>query len=205
MATRKHPPVARTSPLVLLDPGHGPNCKNPGAKGEWQLNWTICSATAQLMPGLVELTKTNSIASPSLIERVHHEHSLRPDLFVSVPCNYHRNAAVQGIETFCASDRAEIAANCVHAALLQAVSARDRKVKRVDQNTDTFDDYFVLLKTKSPAVLVELGFLSNPDENTALHNLDYQKLLVGGLVRGMTSAIRALGLVTDYEDAQAPV
>lgn len=47
-------------------------------------------------------------------------------------------------------------------------------------------DYFVLRESKSPAVLVECGFLSNGDEEMLLQDPAYQEVLAGAIAKGVT-------------------
>jgi N-acetylmuramoyl-L-alanine amidase len=56
----------------------------------------------------------------------------------------------------------------------------DRKVKcSVSQ---------VLLGTQSPAILVEVGFLSHPKESALLHDAHYQNCIAQGICNGILSA-----------------
>ncbi len=65
----------------------------------------------------------------------------------------------------------------VQAELNQALGLRDRGVKQAP--------FRVLMGAAMPAVLVELGFISNPEEETKLRRLSYQTELVDALVRAV--------------------
>lgn len=68
-------------------------------------------------------------------------------------------------------------ANLIQEELNQTLSLRDRGVKQAP--------FSVLMGAAMPAVLVELGFLSNPDEEQRLLDPDYQRQLTDALVRAV--------------------
>ncbi len=68
-------------------------------------------------------------------------------------------------------------AGLVQAELNQALELRDRGVKQAP--------FRVLMGAAMPAVLVELGFISNPDEEAKLQNPAYRANLVEALVRAV--------------------
>ncbi|MCB1055340.1 MAG: N-acetylmuramoyl-L-alanine amidase [Acidobacteria bacterium] len=68
-------------------------------------------------------------------------------------------------------------ATLVQEELNSALELRDRGVKQAP--------FRVLMGAAMPAVLVELGFLSNPTEEKHLESLDYQNQLVDSLVRAI--------------------
>jgi len=69
-------------------------------------------------------------------------------------------------------------ANLIQEELNGALGLRDRGVKQAP--------FRVLMGAAMPAVLVELGFLSNPDEETKLRDPGYRADLVDALVRAIT-------------------
>lgn len=68
-------------------------------------------------------------------------------------------------------------ANMIQAELNQALQLRDRGVKQAP--------FRVLKGAAMPAVLVELGFISNPDEEKKLQDPDYRAQLVDALTRAV--------------------
>jgi N-acetylmuramoyl-L-alanine amidase len=51
-------------------------------------------------------------------------------------------------------------------------------------------DYFVLRETSAPSVLVECGFLSNPDDEKLLQDPAHQQKLADGIVKGITEYLK---------------
>lgn len=84
-------------------------------------------------------------------------------------------------------------ANMVQGELNQALQLRDRGVKQAP--------FRVLMGANMPAVLVELGFISNPDEEKKLQELEYRSGLIQALVR---SVQRYKALVENKPDPTAP-
>jgi N-acetylmuramoyl-L-alanine amidase len=84
-------------------------------------------------------------------------------------------------------------ANMVQGELNQALQLRDRGVKQAP--------FRVLMGANMPAVLVELGFISNPDEEKKLQDAEYRSSLIQALVR---SVQRYKALVENRPDPTAP-
>jgi N-acetylmuramoyl-L-alanine amidase len=74
-------------------------------------------------------------------------------------------------------------AGLVQAELNQALELKDRGVKQAP--------FRVLMGAAMPAVLVELGFISNPDEEAKLQNPAYRADLVEALVRAIARYLEA--------------
>lgn len=84
------------------------------------------------------------------------------DLFLSIHHNSGAIATVRGTETYywTTNPKSKAAAYAIHPALLSGIGFPDRKVRSMD--------FWVIKETKAPAVLLELGFLSNQDEERAI-------------------------------------
>ena len=53
------------------------------------------------------------------------------------------------------------------------------------KNEKPNDSYYMLINSKCPGIIVECGFLSNPEEADNLNNSDYQRQLGDILCRGI--------------------
>ena len=114
-----------------------------------------------------------------LYNRAQIANDLKADVFLSI----HANSAVStanGVEMLYAKDAREsiVFARSLQKALVDATGARDRGV--VERA-----NLVVLRETTMPAVLAEVGFLSNPKESELLMNSDYIQQIVGGLTQGI--------------------
>lgn len=137
------------------------------------------------------------------------------DLFLSIHANSSSNKNTKGIETYCLDyelftpgfstlnsknksyvaylekdrcQRSNILAHCVHKNTIETVVKSnnniDRKVRPAVSQ--------VLLGTDMPAVLIEIGFLSNEIEATLLSDKRYQHLLAQGICNGIISYFNAV-------------
>lgn len=91
------------------------------------------------------------------------------DLFVSIHCNSHAQDTANGTETwyYTGSEEGKKLATALQKNLVSRLGRRDRGVK----NNRTFA---VLNKTKMTAALVEVAFISNPEEKLLLINSGFK-------------------------------
>lgn len=80
-------------------------------------------------------------------------------------------------------------AETVQRNLVSATGARDRGVKR--------NLFYVIRTARIPAILVELGFTTNPDEGPLLASSAYQAKLAQGLADGLLEFLRGGGTVAN--------
>ncbi len=78
-------------------------------------------------------------------------------------------------------------AHSLQQSLVTATGARDRGVR---QNL-----FYVIRTARIPAVLVEVGFVSNPDEGSKLATDAYQQLLAGSLADGIVDFLHGGGML----------
>lgn len=102
------------------------------------------------------------------------------DLFVSIHCNSAVNTEAHGTETFCYrfGGESEKLANCIQNQIIKAMETGDRGIKE--------GNFAVLRDTECPAVLVELAFISNPDEEAMLADPVMQDKFAAAIARGIT-------------------
>lgn len=101
---------------------------------------------------------------------------LKADLFISLHCNHSDNPNARGIEVYVTNAKSQYSANSVwltfelQASFKKQLGFKSRGVK--------FANFQVLRETLDylPSVLLELGFLSNRDENNHFSNLSNIRL-----------------------------
>ena len=114
----------------------------------------------------VFLTRDNDI-TVKLEERSRYVNQKAPDILISIHCNSAENTRARGLETYCYKfgGNGEVLARSMQKALISASGLADRGVKE--------GNLHMLRETNVPAVLVELGFLSNPEEEALLKSPDF--------------------------------
>ena len=189
--------------VVYLDAGHGGY--DPGASyfgiSEKSLNLAIQSRVKAKLEaeGYQVVTTRTSDTYVDLTDRSRAANASESDIFVSIHINASGSSAAQGIETYYYQPYAEYPsrinatyhanptrlsmsdtlANAIQSSLINATGAQNQGVKR--------QTFAVLRETTAPAVLLELGFLSNPQEAARLNTSAYQETLANAIVAGIKS------------------
>ena len=92
-------------------------------------------------------------------------------LYVSIHANSARNKSIQGAEVFY-NPKSEKSKR-----LAEVIQDQLRSIPGMEKRMAKLNDYYVLKNATVPAVLVEVGYLSNPQEREKLINAEYQTLL----------------------------
>ena len=189
--------------VVYLDAGHGGY--DPGASyfgiSEKSLTLAIQSRVKAKLEseGYQVVTTRTSDTYVDLTDRSRAANASESDIFVSIHINASGSSDVQGIETYYYQPFAEYPsrinaayhanptrlsmsdtlANAIQSSLINATGAQNQGVKR--------RTFAVLRETTAPAVLLELGFLSNPQEAARLNSSAYQETLANAIVAGIKS------------------
>ncbi len=189
-------------PTVVVDAGHGGN--DGGTYSGKIIEKDITLAVAKMMQKLLEEQEINVIMTREtdkyleLKERTKISNENDTDLFVSVHCNYYEGGSeVKGIECYYAEDDeiSEKVAWTIMKSIDGISGLRNRGAKE--------EDYFVTEYNDAPAVLVEMGFLSNPTECKNLADSDYQQSLAKELVEGILKSLEMLAEETDKTSQKA--
>ncbi len=171
---------------VCCDPGHG--LPDPGAVGkrsqehEIVLQAAIClrDELTRLGHQVVMTRRTESALdadkSTDLAKRCRISNESGADCFVSLHCNSAADSAANGWEIFHhgQSARGKALAEAIHQAVQTAGIVRsggDDAPEMLRDRGVKIGDLYVLKHTRAPAVLVELGFVSNEADEAKL--LDY--------------------------------
>ena len=163
---------------ILIDPGHGG--KYPGAVNE-RLGIKESSVTLVYSMAIHDrLVKSGHRAKLTRVDDVHFSPVLaedlrdrvvianvwKPDLFLSVHCNASEAVNANGIEVWTSPGEtaSDAAATAIYNAVLTAFPHKNFRKDMSDGDPDKESAFYVLAKTKCPAVLIELGFISNDME-----------------------------------------
>ena len=183
---------------VYIDQGHNPRNPNAGAEGnglrEQDITFDIGLRTAARLRSRgieVRLSRPTSATqlgtsnASSLSARVNDANSWDADYFVSLHTNAASNKAASGSEAYVYRNRgsAQSLAQNILAQLNISTGLRNRGVF-------SRPTLYVLKKTKMPAVLVELGFITNPKDAALMR--DRPDLFAEGVANGILAELGML-------------
>lgn len=176
------------SGIVVLDPGHGG--KDPGAIAcngvhEKVINLSVARQVASLLrqKGIKVVMTRSSDTFVDLEDRAAIANRHRADLFVSIHADSNQNSQRRGFSVF-------IARRCSVESRQTARKMLDSLGKSGLQNQGLRQaDYRVLVKTKCPAVLVEMGHLSNWREAGLLSNSGFQSRMASAIAEGVYNSL----------------
>ena len=183
---------------ICIDAGHGG--RDSGTSGlDGTLEKTVTLDVARRVHDGLEAEGATVVMTRSddrfvsLETRASMCNKARAGLFVSIHANGFHEPGVRGFEVYyfngAPSSNGVEAAEAIQAALHDALETRDRGVRNAD--------FSVLAATQCPAVLVEVGYLTNPEEGARLAQDEYRQRIADALV----AAIVAYGMDQDTEPA----
>ena len=176
---------------IYLDQEHNPDNPNAGAEGngfrEQDLVYAIGQRTAAMLRGYgfeVRLsrptpeTQLGTSVATSLAARVSDANTWGADYFISLHCNASDITAASGTEAFVY--RRDTDAEWLAYRLIEGVTDA---TGLLDRGITARPGLYVLRKTRMPAVLMELGFITNPGDAALLAYSP--NLFAAGLTNGI--------------------
>ena len=190
--------------VIFLDPGHGG--RDSGAFyyniAEKDLNMQIYKKLRKELEGLgytVLTSRESDVYVDFVTERSKMVNKTNSDMFISIHFNATSSSAsnISGIQTYSYEQNPDYPAKinsqwhnhpdrisesnrlaaAIHSSLLAETGAKNAGLLH--------GSFAVLRETNKPAVLLELGYMSNFDENQRIRNDAYQNKLVKGIVKGI--------------------
>ncbi len=181
--------------VIVLDPGHGgsdPGAIGPGGDQEK----TVTLAVAQDLKGLLEkagatviMTRQsdvdvfgpNASGVDELGARANIANSRKADIFLSIHANSFSNPTVNGTATYYypKSNNDSLLAQSIQDSYIQATGLQDRGIAQAN--------FYVVKHTNMPASLIELAFISNPNEEKLLIDSQFQLKMAQGIFQGLDS------------------
>jgi N-acetylmuramoyl-L-alanine amidase CwlD len=183
-------PVKRSGALtIVLDAGHGGS--DPGAqRGDVQEKDITLGITLKLKQLLekngmqVIMTRSND-TFVSLEDRVKVTNQMLPDLFLSVHINAMESTSdIHGIETYYQTEQSRLLADSIHQSLVDNLAAPDRSVRKAR--------FYVINHTAVPAILAEVGYISNKEERQQLTTPEYQSKVAAALAQGLNDYVAVM-------------
>lgn len=170
---------------IFIDPGHGGN--NPGAVSadglrEADVNLDVALKLGRILTSRgyeIRYSRTEN-TTVSLTQRANMANEWGADYFVSIHCNSNENPNIGGTSTYFykRGTTSENFALVVNNNLVRQIELRDLGVFSAN--------FAVLRKTYMPAILVELAFISNPEEAQLLSTNTFRQNCAIGIANGIS-------------------
>lgn len=187
-----------TGKVIIIDPGHGGPDGGAGDKEVMEKDIALSVSLKlrdylQEQGALVIMTREidKDLASEStkgyrnrkvedLKERISIINKSDADLFLSIHLNAIPSSKWSGAQTFYSSKQEgnDRAAKFIQDELIDNLENTTRKAK-------TLESVYILKYAERPGVLVEVGFLSNPQEKANLMKEDYQEKIAASIYKGV--------------------
>lgn len=150
--------------VIVIDAGHGG--KDPGAKIDEELESKIVESIAKKIKALngsedlkiILLREDDSFVS--LSDRVNKINQINPDLLISLHLNASKNPNEKGVNAFISSQNGFYD---------KSLEKANQLIENISNNNLTKGgvkdaNLYIIKNSKCPAVLLEVGFLSNPND-----------------------------------------
>lgn len=189
--------LATASKTIIIDPGHGGF--DPGKVGttgvhEKEINLKIALKLRGYLEqsgAYVIMTRTEDVdldgddtkqwKKGDMINRSKKMNISHGDIMVSIHQNAFPQSNVKGAQVFFHKDSEQGQVLAQH--IQKAVQTHgDKENKRVAKHNG---DYYVLRTTEIPSVIVECGFLTNPEEEAKLNTDQYQEKIAWSIYLGI--------------------
>lgn len=195
------PGTVMSGKVIIVDPGHGGfDPGKPGITGldEKHLNLKIALMLRNYLEragAMVIMTRTSDDDVDGMDGVKHKSKDMKErkklseegEILVSIHQNSFTQSSVKGAQTFFngKSEEGKALAKSIQAQIKEGVDSSNRRVAKSNTN------YYVLKATQIPAVIVECGFLTNPEEEKKLNQEEYQDLIARNIY---------LGIIRYYEE-----
>lgn len=207
-------PVIEEKKIIVLDPGHqalqnkekeplGPgseimkNKVSSGTRGittkvyEYELNLVV---SLKLRDRLIEegyevlMTRTSHDVTISNKERAEMANDAEADIFIRIHGNGSENQDKKGVMTIYPSEDNPFVSHLSEESLRLSTDLHDEMIRETESESAgiyAMDNMVGINWSKIPVTIVELGYMSNAEEDLKLNTEEYQNQLVEGMVMGI--------------------
>lgn len=194
-------PSPLTSQMIVIDPGHGG--KDPGAIGYGLEEKAVVLDTALKVKALLaktpfslKLTRETDVYL-TLSQRVNIAKAAGGNTFISIHANAASSAAT-GAETFYYGLSGENPYVTDSKKLAAAVQKRMVTAMEIPDRGTDHGDFHVIRENSMPAILVELGFITNKGDNQKLASSFWRQRAAEAIYLGILDYYKAKGYNVSY-------
>ncbi len=184
--------------IIMVDPGHGGRDSGTyyGEIYEKDINLEISKQLEQTLTekgAIVYMTRKRDIDLSSIYDSAKKRGDLyrrllmikekKCDLYISIHINWYQNSSLKG---------AEVLYNPINENNKKLASSIKNQFKENLNSNRTIKttDLYMYRNTTTPGVLVECGYLSNPEERKLLQEKKYQKKLADSITQGIINYLK---------------
>lgn len=184
---------------ICLDPGHAGGNIDPGAVNrktglqEATINLVIASQVKKHLVAagyqvLMTRTKEEQAETDSLKYRCELANNWGADVVVSLHCNAAASEQANGTEIYTTIGETEgdRLATCIINQVTASFSDLQLRADWDDGDPDKEENFYILRYTDAPAVLLEMAFISNPEEAAKLADSAWQTEMSRAVARGIS-------------------
>lgn len=182
---------------AMIDPGHvwhDSGAVGPSGVQERDITLRVTRELADILRPVTEVRLTREgdrarglTLNADLQDRADAANDWGADIFVSIHCNSAENRTAHGCEVW--TTPGQTGGDILAEAIIKALEAEFPDVAMRKDMTDGDSDkeagFAVLARTKMPAALVELAFISNPTEEAMLESPAYQDRAARAIAEGI--------------------
>ena len=179
--------------VIVIDPGHGGS--DPGAIGrvlgvtDADLGLTIGQKLRTLLQaqGATVIMTRDSDIRVGLSDRPAMSNKAEADLFISIHGNSAENTAAKGIQVYyyAPDTNANLMAQRFIRNKLATEVSKSMQAATGSTSSVRTANYAVLRENDRPSILVEVGFVSNAEEEALLAEDSYRQKLANGIYQGV--------------------
>jgi N-acetylmuramoyl-L-alanine amidase len=177
---------------VVIDPGHGgKDVGAAGVSGLYEKDFTL-SLSKKVKDILekeekIEVYMTrdeDTFISTVDMYRPQFANDIEADLYISIHGNTYEDPNVSGTEAYYYHEKFKSFAETVYSNVVRSTGFKDRGVKN--------KDLFVVRYTDMPSVLLEIGYLTNPQEEQIMFNDEFQSSIAESICEGVNEYLEIL-------------
>ncbi|MCE4956203.1 N-acetylmuramoyl-L-alanine amidase [Macrococcoides caseolyticum] len=163
--------------VVIIDPGHGGNDQGASSpKGTIEKDITL--KTSIMLKQKLENAGATVVMTRTTDEYIElKDRKGKADAFISIHADALDSNRPHGLTVYYFHESQKILADTLHMAIKHKALLSDRGVRQ--------ENFQVIRQTKRPAVLLELGYISNPTDEKLMNDKIYRQIVTTSIVDGL--------------------